>query len=363
MMWWWICLCVLWGWSRAIVIVPLATEGKGSLTHMVQDNQTLFIGATNYIYQLGPDLEVQAVVVTGPKNDSQKCGVRLESCSFLSSLLPTDNHNKILLLHSDKLVVCGSVFQGKCEIRNAMNISEVLLTGTTPVASNEEDVNNVAFITKVRNSDTGNMEDMIYVATEFTRFGMSTIELNFRRTHPLVSTRLLKDFSDRGSVKFKTDNEYMKPGLISYVTGFASGNYSYILFNEKKTAGAVHSSKIVHMCRKDDKLKTFLEMPLTCKNNSKTFNSLKTAEVFRPGQALLKSLQGQFPDLTADDDVLVGLFSHSEDNSSALCLFTMPEVKKTMLSNIKQCVNGSTEFAAVEKYKNGLGCTKVPLVG
>jgi hypothetical protein len=356
-------LWVLWTFSNATqIVVQLVTEGRESLSHMVIDNETLFIGATNYIYQLGPDLEMQAVVTTGPKNDSQKCGIRLESCSFPSSLLPTDNHNKILLVHSDKLVVCGSVFQGRCEIRNAMNISEVLLTGTIAVASNEVDVNTIAFITQVRNSDTGNMTDMIYVATEFTRFGMSTTEFNMRRYHPLVSTRLLKDFSVRGSVDFKTENKFMKAGLISYVTGFYSGKYSYILFNEKNRYGATYRSKVVHMCRKDDALKTFIEVPITCKANTKTFNILKDAKVFIPGRDLLTSLQAQFPDLTADDDVLVGLFSHSEDNSSALCIFTMPEVKKTALTNAKKCVNGSTDFAAAEKYKNGLSCSKVQLV-
>ncbi|XP_055999844.1 plexin-B-like isoform X4 [Ostrea edulis] len=358
---WWVCLCALWGWSSATVIVPLVTDGRGSLSHMVQDNQTLFIGATNYIYQLGPDLERQAVVTTGPQNDSQKCGVRLSGCSFLSSLLSTDNHNKILLLQSDKLVVCGSVFQGKCEIRNAMNISEVLFTGDKAVASNEVNVNTIAFVTQVMNSNTRNMEAMIYVATEFTRFdsSKSNFEFNLRRSHPLVSTKLLEDFSVRGSVEFKTDNKYMKPGLILYVTGFASGNYSYILFNEKNAVDQPHRSKIVHMCRKDDSLKTFLEMPLTCKNNNKTFNILKTGKVFQPGQGLLKSLQEQFPGLTSGDDVLMGLFSHSEDNSSALCIFSMPEVRKTMLSNVKKCLNGSTEFSANEKYKDGLGCTKI----
>jgi hypothetical protein len=243
-----------------------------------------------------------------------------------------------------------------------MNISEVLLTGTIAVASNEVDVNTIAFITQVRNSNTGNMEDVIYVATEFTKFGMITIEFNLRRSHPLVSTRLLKDFSVRGRVEFKTDNEYMKPGFISYVTGFSSGNYSYILFNERKISYAAYRSKITHMCRKDDALRTFLEIPITCKINAKTFNVLKAAQVFIPGRNLLTSLQVRFSDLKADDDVLVGLFSHSEDNSSALCIFTMPEVKNTALANMKACVDGITEFAAVEKYKNGLGCTKVNVV-
>lgn len=360
---WLVYLCVLWACSNATHTVVLVTEGRGSLSHMVLGNNTLFIGATNYIYGLDLDLEMQTVVTTGPHNDSQKCGIRLSSCSFFWSLLPTDNHNRILLLYSDKLVVCGSVFQGKCEIRNAKNISEILLTGDRAVASNELDVNTIAFVTKVLNSNTGNMEAMLYVATEFTRFSSTrnSIEFNHRESHPLVSIRLLEDLSVRGSIEFKTDNKYMKPGLILYVTGFVSRRYNYMLFNEKDTLDRT-SSKLVHMCRKDDSLKTFLEMPITCKSNEKTFNVLKSAQVFRPGHNLFKSLQKQFPDLTSDDEVLVGLFSRIKNNSSALCIFSMPEVRKTLLTNMKKCLNGSTAFSAREKYKDGLGCTKVNVV-
>ncbi|XP_061187688.1 plexin-B-like isoform X2 [Saccostrea echinata] len=360
---WWLYLCVLWGWSgTAMDIVPLVTDGRGSLRHMVLDNQTLFIGATNHIYQLNLDLDMETKVITGPRNDSQKCGIDLKACSAFSELSPMDNHNKVLLLHSNKLVICGSLFQGKCEIRNTKNISEIDVTGNTAMASNEINVNTIAFITQVLNSATNEMEAMIYVATEFTKFDKSknTLEFNLRRPVPPVSTRLL-DFSLRGKITYETENKYMKPGLISYVTGFASGNYSYILFNEKNPDDTTHNSKIVHMCREDDLLKTFLEIPLTCKTNNKTFNILKTAKLFKPRQKLLISLKEKFPDLTSDDDVLVGLFSNSVDNSSAICLFSMPEVKKTVLSNIKTCLSGNADYAANLKYKYGLKCTKVNL--
>ncbi|XP_061186842.1 plexin-B-like [Saccostrea echinata] len=359
----WLFFCVMWSGFTSIDIVPLfTTDGRGSLSHMVLSNQSLFVGATNAIYQFDLDLYLEIVIITGPHNDSQKCGMNLETCSALSELSPMDNHNKILLLHSDTLVICGSLFQGKCYIMDIKNISEVSFPGNTPVASNEIDVNTIAFIAQVMNSATKRMETMIYVATELSRFDKSKNSLEFylRRSHPLVSTRLL-DFSLRGKITYETENKYMKPGLILYVTGFASGNYSYILFNEKNPDDTRYNTKIVHMCRKDDLLKTFLEIPVTCTTNNKTFNILKTAKIFRPRQILLKSLQEQFPDLTSDDDVIIGLFSHSVDNSSALCLFSMPEVKKTVLINIKTCLNGNTDYAANLKYKNGLKCTKVDL--
>ncbi|XP_062614166.1 plexin-B-like, partial [Saccostrea cucullata] len=358
----WFFFCVMWSGSTSINIVQLFTgDGNGSLSHMVLSNDSLFIGATNIIYQLDLDLNLGIPAITGPHNDSRKCGMNLMTCSSLSELSPMDNHNKILLIHSDMLVICGSLFQGKCEIRNVKNITEVLFFGNTAVASNEIDVNNIAFIAQGQNSDAKAME-MIYVATELTRFDKSknSLEFNLRRSHPLVSTRLF-NFSLLGKIAYEMDNKYVKPGLILYINGFASGIYSYILFNEQNPDDTTHYSKIVHMCRRDDLLKTFLEIPLICKSNSKTFNILKAAQIFKPGLILLKYLQKQFHYMTSADDVMVGLFSHGEDKSSALCLFSMPEVTKTVLSNVKKCLNGSTEYAAKLKYKNGLKCTKIDL--
>ncbi|XP_062575904.1 plexin-B-like, partial [Saccostrea cucullata] len=357
----WFLFCVMWSGYSSFNIFQLTTEDEsGSLSHMVLNNQSLFIGATNALYQFDLDLDLENKIITGPQNDSQKCGLTMYSCAAWVDASPMDNHNKILLLHSNELVICGSLFQGKCEMRNVKNISEVTFTGNTSVASNENDVNTNAFITQILNSATKEMETMIYVANEFSKFDKSknSLEFNLRRSHPLVSTRL-SDFSLRGKIAYETENKYMKPGLISYVQGFASGNYSYILFNEKSPDDRTHYSKIVHMCRKDDLLKTFLEIPLTCKSKSKTFNILKAAKIFKPGLSLMKSLQEQLPYLTSEDDVIIGLFSHSVDNSSAICLFSMPEVKKKVLSNIKTCLNGSTEYAANLKYKYGLKCTKV----
>ncbi|XP_078341905.1 plexin-B-like isoform X5 [Crassostrea virginica] len=357
---WWSYLCMIWGWSRALTIIPLVKDNR-KLNHMLIDHETVFVGATNYIYQLSPDLELLMEVTTGPQNDSQKCGINLDRCSFKSDLSPTDNHNKILLLYSEKLVVCGSVFQGKCEIRNSRNISEVLATGNTAVASNEVDVNTISFIAQVLNSETSKMEMMMYVATEFTRFNENkepALEYSLRRYHPFVSTRLLDQqyFEEKGSLKGETDIQ--KAGSILYVTGFTSGNYSYILFNDK-TSEMKYNSKIAHMCKLDDRLKTFEEVPLKCKTNNKTYNFLKMATVFKPGQILLKSLQDRFPNLTSADDVIVGLFSDMEDNSSAICLFTMQEVQRTVLTNVRKCLNGETDYAANAKYVDGLQCEKV----
>ncbi|XP_062599244.1 plexin-B-like isoform X2 [Saccostrea cucullata] len=357
----WLLFCVMWSGYTSIYIKQLLTENEtGSLSHVVVTNQSLIIGATNVIYQMDLDLNLKIKIITGPQNDSQKCGINLDSCAVLNELSPMDNHNRILLLHSNQIVICGSIFQGKCEIRNVKNISEVIFIGNYPVVSNEIDAKTIAFITRVMNSATRGTEPMIYVATEYTRFDKSrnSLEFNLRRYHPLVSTRLF-DFQLRGKIVYETENKYEKPGLISYVHGFASGNYSYIVLNERNPDDTSHYSKIVHMCRRDDLLKTFLEIPLTCKSNIKTFNFLKDAKIFKPGMILLKSLQEVFSDLTSEDDVIIGLFSQSVDNSSAICLFIMPEVTRKVLTNIKTCLNGSTEYAANLKYKNGLQCTKL----
>jgi len=95
----------------------------GPLQHLAVDwtSQTLFLGATNYLYQLNADdlRPVQPAVVVGPVNDHRQCTEQFgeERCSAGGTLLfdatPTDNINKVLVVDHQhrQLITCGSVFQ------------------------------------------------------------------------------------------------------------------------------------------------------------------------------------------------------------------------------------------------------------
>lgn len=76
--------------------------------------------------------------ITGPKNDSKDCSYN-ECTSNLTKKL-TDNVNKVLLIDysTSRLVFCGSVFQGICNVRNLQNISHIEQDTYEAVVANSE---------------------------------------------------------------------------------------------------------------------------------------------------------------------------------------------------------------------------------
>lgn len=99
------------------------------LSHLLLDPRSgrLFVGGVDHLYQLSPDLQVTARVLTGPHLDSPDClpPIVAKDCS---SATPTHNHNKVLLLEEGpgaesegSVIVCGSLFQGICDKRSGIS--------------------------------------------------------------------------------------------------------------------------------------------------------------------------------------------------------------------------------------------------
>lgn len=147
-----------WAWHFALVALSVVylvpSQGKNPeflsdnlINNVVADPHTgrLYVGAVNSLVQLNADLEVESRTETGPKRDNRLCTPPVtEACE---EAVDTDNHNKLLLIHSakDVLVVCGSVFRGICSLRNLSNVDDLVYFSDTKgeksyVASAEESV-------------------------------------------------------------------------------------------------------------------------------------------------------------------------------------------------------------------------------
>lgn len=147
-----------WAWHFALVALSavylVPSQGKNAeflsdtlINNVVADPHTgrLYVGAVNSLVQLNADLEVESRTETGPKRDNRLCTPPVtEACE---EAVDTDNHNKLLLIHSakDVLVVCGSVFRGICSLRNLSNVDDLVYFSDTKgeksyVASAEESV-------------------------------------------------------------------------------------------------------------------------------------------------------------------------------------------------------------------------------
>ncbi|XP_061474459.1 plexin-D1 isoform X2 [Rhineura floridana] len=89
----------------------------------------IYLAAVNRLYQLsGPNLTLEVEEQVGPEEDNPLCHApQLPQASCEHAKKPTDNYNKLLQPDPEQgiLVVCGSVYQGFCQLRSMDNISVV----------------------------------------------------------------------------------------------------------------------------------------------------------------------------------------------------------------------------------------------
>ncbi|XP_054831796.1 plexin-D1 [Eublepharis macularius] len=94
-----------------------------------QSGGKIYLAAVNRLYQLsGPNLTLEVEEQVGPEEDSPLCHApQLPQASCEHAKKPTDNYNKLLQPDPEQgiLVVCGSVYQGFCQLRSMDNISVV----------------------------------------------------------------------------------------------------------------------------------------------------------------------------------------------------------------------------------------------
>ena len=87
----------------------------------------MYVGATNTILQLTSDLNVLNSFISGPGNDSDRCGgpPRCDSGDVCqSNLRCRNNYNQILIPYREHLLACGTL-QAVCTLLQLNNVSQV----------------------------------------------------------------------------------------------------------------------------------------------------------------------------------------------------------------------------------------------
>eukprot|EP00061_Rhincodon_typus_P001730 g15597.t1 len=91
-----------------------------TLAHLAVHRETgaVYLGAVNFIYKMAANLTELRRHVTGPVDDNTSCypPPSVRACS--QGLSPAPNVNKLLLLdyQGRRLLACGSVWQGVCQL-------------------------------------------------------------------------------------------------------------------------------------------------------------------------------------------------------------------------------------------------------
>ncbi|XP_063706809.1 plexin-A4 isoform X3 [Culicoides brevitarsis] len=317
------------------------------LNHLIVDRNTgrVIIGGKNRLYQLSPDLQVVITEVTGPKNDSPDCTVL--DCPQAALKTLTDNVNKVLLIDysTSRLITCGSLFQGICDVRNLQNISIIEQQGQEAVVANNAEASTVAFIAP--GPPNPPVTTVMYVGVTFTSNSA------YRSEIPAVASRSLdaqKIFQIAASAVTTGTrmfiNSYARESyLVNYVYGFSSEKFSYFLTTQLKhnshTNPKEYITKLVRICHEDTNYYSYTEIPVDCiggqEQQNVKYNLVRAAYLANPGSDLAESMG-----ITIKDDVLFAVFSDGKSaNRSALCIYPLKAIRRKFMQNIKSCFSGT----------------------
>lgn len=260
----------------------------------------LLIGAKNHLYQLDDNMRLLQDAQTGPHNDSEDC-----THSDCGTELPRelkDNYNKVLLVHGDSLIVCGTLFQGICQLRSIRNVSVVEQMGTEGVVANKENSSTFAFIAP----GPAQEKTVLYLGVTFAG------NIAYRSEVPAVSSRSLDKnrlFQSANTAvttgtRMIINNSVRESYLVNYVYGFSSEGFSYFLTTQPKhtmpsggggtgSGGGhrEHVTKLVRICQDDANYYSYTEIPVECTSGTKRYNLAQGAVLGKPGADLAGHLQ------------------------------------------------------------------------
>ena len=364
---------VLSPWVVTLILIILMLQGTkveatvinnvsnlASLNHLAVDcNGFVYLGGINTLYRLNSGLSILQTVSTGPIQDNPYCEAPFDdnstTCDGKRKTL-TPNYNKVLVVDSahGRLLTCGSVQQGSCQLRLLTNISdktEYNMDRNKQLAANDATSSTVAFIA------LGPYNNSVIVSGTTL-----TPPFDIRQFLPIIASRKLTvnealrfvdedPFTGRGS--FLKIREEFKNYNITYVDGFNVGKYNYFLtmqqnVNEKEELGDF-VSKIIRICANDYTFVSYVEIPLGCG----IYNLLQAASVSKPGSTLASQYG-----ITTDDYILVGVFAEADSTtgkvktpySSGVCIYLLKEINDGLRQAIESCYRGPFRQSTIVKH-------------
>ncbi|XP_028669224.1 LOW QUALITY PROTEIN: plexin A3 [Erpetoichthys calabaricus] len=360
-----------------------------TLTHLTVHRVTgdVFVGAINRIYKLSANLTELRVHVTGPVEDNSWCYPPPSVRSCTHKLAASDNVNKLLLVDymGDRLVACGSVWQGVCQF---LRLDDLFKLGEPHhrkehYLSGAKEADGMAGVVVVK-------EDIKTADKKGSKKGSSHLFVGAAidgksEYFPTLSSRKLvadeesvemfslvyQDEFVSSQIKIPSDTLSLYPAFdIYYVYGFSSRSYVYFLTLQLDTqltqldAGGekFFTSKIVRMCADDSEFYSYVEFPLGCTKDGVEYRLVQAAYKHRPGKKLAQALG-----LSEDDDVLFVVFSQGQKNrsnpprESVLCLFSLQDVNEAMRERIQSCYRGEGKLSLPWLLNKELPCINTPM--
>ncbi|KAG7266934.1 hypothetical protein CRUP_017995 [Coryphaenoides rupestris] len=366
-------------------------------------SRRVYLATVNTVYQLNATLDVQVAQRTGPVEDNLLCHApQLPQAPCEHPKTPTDNHNKLLALDPAQgvAVVCGSVYQGFCELRRLGNISQIAVEfpprrGDTTVfpsmlnvAANHANASTVGLVFRSHHHHGGGgggdtTVTRLLVGATYTGAGTaffprnhSKEDLRFENT-PEIAIRSLDvrelsrlftyDINPSEDNVFKIKQEAKAKNKLNFVHAFVRQTYAYIAVNNDAKTGHKESqpnSMLARICLDTDaethggarrssaggggesrKLtESYIQMPLQCGLSGNVYNRLLSV----------------YPvDIPTEDaeatPYLFGVFGRA-DRRAALCAFRFADVEEEIRQGRRSCSNSpSSDVQVLDSVIQGSG--------
>ncbi|XP_069792998.1 plexin-D1 [Narcine bancroftii] len=340
----------------------------------------VYVGVVNALYQLSPTLALEAQLRTGPVQDSALCHApQLPHSGCEHPCRRTDCHNKLLLADRSQglLVVCGSVHQGFCQLRDLANISRLSVPFPPPsgtnlvfpsmlyVAANHPRASTVGLV--LQGLGKGSRSRLLVAAT-YTGLGTryfptnsSREDLRFENTpeiaiRSLDASRLSRlftyDINPSEDNVFKVKAEAKARNRLSFVRAFGDGAYTYLALNndaDSGTKGGRARSLLARVC-------TGAQGPRPAESRKLTESYIQLGLHCSAGPALYGHLISVWP---GPGRTLYGLFDRPEDGRglSALCAFHFTHIEQRMREARRKCFEErhSQEVTVLDSVIQGSG--------
>ncbi|XP_067096342.1 plexin-D1 [Osmerus mordax] len=367
--------------ARALQIQQ-AFESPNQTNNFVVDQVStkVYLATVNTIYQLNGTLSLEVEKRTGPVEDNLLCHapqLPQAPCEHPKSL--TDNFNKLLELDREQgvLLVCGSVYQGFCELRRMDNISEIavefppqgektVFPSMLNIAANHPNASTVGLIFRSHGGNTRLLVGATYTGagTPFFPKNHSKEDLRFENT-PEIAIRSLNikdlsrlftyDINPSEDNVFKIKQEVKPKNKLNFVHAFIQKTYSYIAINNDAKMGHKESqpnSILARICLDTDSTRkptsgaesrklteSYIQMPLQCGSNGNIYNRLVSVH----------------PAEINTDSYLFGVFAKA-DRKSALCAFRFADIEEEIRQGRKNCSNSpSSDVQVLDSVIQGSG--------
>lgn len=336
------------------------------IQNVVTLDGVIYVGATNRIYALAPNLTKLSEYRTGPLLANQTCGQKVANASS-SGGGRKDNLNVALVVENiyDKgLFSCGSADNGVCrrhvlEDDVSQKSVDELVYCFTDLKQDKGQPRDSDAVVSPSGSQVLNVESnmiMFFVGnSEIPGFGNVTGPT--ARPHTM-SLRKMK--TSQNGFTFFSNQSYMDliPPLrggyyLRYVYSFHSGPFTYFLTVQQVSKDSkTYHTRIVRMCSSDHDIRRYVEMPLECistdkrrrrrrsTEDMKVFNILQAATVTKVGGDV--ELQRQLR-LEEGDDVLFAAFARGKPNSteatpnSAICVMSLKLINTMFKTYMQKC--------------------------